>query len=70
MSDRFPKDCWKKNCSNFVVRDMSVDDLCCRCTLLQVECDACDEDFSFYPCPLQEQKDGTGDVHTKSDAAD
>ena len=49
---RFPKDCWDKNCEHFHVRDMSIDDLCCACDLLQKECDACDEDFSFHICPL------------------
>lgn len=52
MADRFPRDCFKKKCSHFKCWDMSVDDLCCYCDLLQVECDACDEMFSLYICPL------------------
>ena len=58
MSDRFPKDCWKKNCPHFKVWDMSVDDLCCYCDLLKIECDACNQDFCFYLCPVKERKDG------------
>jgi hypothetical protein len=57
MAGRFPKDCWSKNCcKHFHTWDMSVDDLCCRCTLLKVECDACDENFSFLLCPLPRYK--------------
>lgn len=40
--DRFPKDCWTKDCPHFHVWDMSVDDLCCACDVLDKECDACD----------------------------
>ena len=46
--DRFPKDCWDKNCEHFHVWDMSIDDLCCACDILEKECDACDEDFCFF----------------------
>ena len=52
MADRFPKDCWKKKCPHFKCWDMSVDDLCCSCDLLKIQCDACDEDFCLYLCPL------------------
>lgn len=52
MSDRFPKDCWKKKCKYFRTRDMSIDDLVCTCDLLKMQCDACDEDWSFLLCPL------------------
>lgn len=55
MIDRFPKDCWIKKCPHFKCWDLSIDDLCCQCDLLKVQCDACDEDFSFYICPLQKQ---------------
>jgi len=54
---RFPKDCWNKNCEHFHVWDMSVDDLCCACDLLKRECDACDEDYSFLICPLEEKRE-------------
>ena len=54
--DRFPKDCWGKNCENFHYYDMSVDDLCCHCDILKMECDACDEDFSFILCPKDKQE--------------
>jgi len=50
---RFPKDCWDKNCEHFHVIDMSVDDLLCACDVLGYECDACDEDYSFYRCPVE-----------------
>lgn len=49
---RFPKDCWDKNCPHFKYWDMSVDDLCCRCDLLQEECDACDEEYCNTICPM------------------
>lgn len=52
----FPKDCWSKKCKHFVVYDMSIDDLCCHCKLLNVSCDACDEYFSNIECPLKESK--------------
>ena len=52
MSDRFPKDCWKKKCPHFHTVDMSIDDLVCTCDLLKMQCDACDEDWSFLLCPL------------------
>ncbi len=52
MADRFPKDCWKKNCPHFHTRDLSVDDLVCTCDLLKMQCDACDEDWCLYLCPL------------------
>lgn len=55
MSGRFPKDCWKKKCPHFKVRDLSIDDLVCYCDLLKVKCDACDEMFCFYLCPLDEE---------------
>lgn len=55
---RFPKDCLDKKCEHFHCWDMSVDDFCCACDILQRECDACDEDFSYVRCPLEE-KDGT-----------
>lgn len=51
-SNRFPKDCWNKRCKHFHVRDLSIDDLCCTCDLLKQQCDACDEDYNFYYCPL------------------
>lgn len=57
MINRFPKDCWKKKCPHFKVWDLSIDDLCCYCELLKVQCDACDEDFSFYICPSTQQND-------------
>ena len=57
MINRFPKDCWEKKCPHFKVRDLSIDDLCCYCELLKVQCDACDEDFSFYICPSTQRND-------------
>lgn len=51
MMERFPKDCWEKNCPHFHVWDMSVDDLCCACDLLHRQCDVCDEDYSLLLCP-------------------
>lgn len=54
MEQIFPKDCWGKQCPHFHVWDMSVDDLCCCCDLLGEECDACEEDFSYFRCPLEE----------------
>ncbi len=56
MVDRFPKDCWTKKCPHFHVRDMSIDDLVCTCDLLKKSCDACDEMFSFFICPLPDGK--------------
>ena len=50
---RFPKDCWDKNCEHFHVTDMSIDDLLCACDVSGMECDACNEDFSFAHCPLE-----------------
>lgn len=55
MSSRFPKDCWEKNCPHFKVWDMNIDDLCCYCDLLKVKCDACDEMFSLYLCPMNDE---------------
>lgn len=52
---RFPKDCWDKNCEHFHYWDMSVDDFCCACDILQRECDACDEDYCYLRCPLEEK---------------
>lgn len=49
--NRFPKDCWEKNCPHFHTVDMSIDDLFCACDILQVKCDACDEEFCFLICP-------------------
>lgn len=51
MPERFPKDCWDKQCPHFHVIDMSIDDLLCSCDLLNASCDACDEDFCFLLCP-------------------
>lgn len=56
--DRFPKDCWKKNCKHFHVTDMSIDDLVCACDILKAECDACDEDFCILLCPEGGHVDG------------
>lgn len=56
MSDRFPKDCWKKKCPHFHVWDMSIDDLCCACDLLKMQCDACDQDFCFLLCPMSKEE--------------
>ena len=53
--NRFPKDCWDKNCEHFHVADMSVDDLLCSCDVLGHECDACDEDCCHLRCPLAEK---------------
>lgn len=53
--NRFPKDCWGKNCPHFHTIDMSIDDLLCACDILQKECDACDEDFCFLLCPLSKR---------------
>ena len=58
MADRFPKDCWNKQCPHFHTRDLSIDDLVCSCDLLKIECDACDEDFCLYLCPLPKVKRG------------
>ena len=52
MGDRFPKNCWEKKCPHFHTRDLSIDDLVCTCDLLKISCDACDEDFCLYLCPL------------------
>ena len=49
----FPKDCWNKGCEHFHTWDMSVDDLVCACDVLNKECDACDEDYSFVRCPVE-----------------
>lgn len=57
MAERFPKDCWKKNCPHFYAWDMSIDDLCCYCDLLKVQCDACDMDWCFLLCPQKEEAD-------------
>ena len=54
--DRFPKDCWTKECPHFHVWDMSVDDLCCACDILDKECDACDEDYCYLTCPLPKEE--------------
>lgn len=56
MKTKFPKDCWDKKCPHFHVRDLSIDDLCCTCDLLNASCDACDEDFVHYECPLGNDK--------------
>ena len=55
--DRFPKDCWEKKCEHFRIWDMSIDDMCCFCDLLQLECDACDEDYSYVRCPKQKESE-------------
>ena len=49
----FPKDCWGKRCEHFHIWDISVDDLVCACDVLNKECDACDEDYSFVRCPVE-----------------
>ena len=54
--NRFPKDCWGKNCPHFHTFDTSIDDLLCACDILQAKCDACDEDFCFLLCPLSERQ--------------
>lgn len=60
--NRFPKDCWEKNCQHFHVADMSIDDLHCICDILRAGCDACDEDFCFLLCPLDELPTEEGEV--------
>ena len=57
MATRFPRDCWTKKCPHFTFWDLSVDDLTCHCDLLKCQIDACDEDFVFRPCPLEDKKD-------------
>jgi hypothetical protein len=54
MADRFPKDCWGKKCPHFKTYDLSVDDLVCHCKLLQISCDACDENYVLFLCPKKE----------------
>ena len=64
MTDRFPKDCWGKNCPHFHTRDLSIDDLVCTCDLLKIQCDACDEDWCFEeiePCYPDNDSDGLQD---------
>ena len=56
MMSRFPKDCWDKECPYFHYWDMNVDDLTCFCDKLKKQIDACDEDWCFYICPLEEKK--------------
>lgn len=56
MEGLFPRDCWKKKCPHFHTRDLSVDDLVCTCDLIKISCDACDEMFSFFLCPLPEKE--------------
>jgi len=53
MSDKFPKDCWGKDCVHFHIWDMSIDDYTCICDLLKVQVDDCDRYFDCYPCPKQ-----------------
>lgn len=65
--NRFPKDCWKKNCPHFHVIDMSIDDLLCICDILQKECDACDGDFCFLLCPLSKRSPEEGEDTWKID---
>ena len=55
MGNTFPRDCWTKNCEYFKVRDMSIDDLVCKCDLLKMQCDACDEDFCYITCPKEDK---------------
>lgn len=55
--NRFPKDCWGKNCPHFHTIDMSIDDLLCICDILRAKCDACDEDFCSLFCPLSEREE-------------
>ena len=57
MANRFPKDCWDKKCPHFHTKDLSIDDLVCTCDLLKIICDACDEDFCLYLCPLPNEGD-------------
>ena len=49
---RFPKDCFRW-CPYYDEYDLSVDDLVCHCALLGRQCDMCDEDLSFTPCPIE-----------------
>lgn len=51
--NRFPKDCWNKQCKHFHVIDISIDDLLCACDVNGMECDACDEDLSIERCPFE-----------------
>jgi len=51
----FPRDCNGK-CPHVSVRDLSIDDLVITCRKLKMSCDACDEDFSFYLCPLSDEE--------------
>ena len=53
---RFPKDCWDKDCEHFHVTDRSIDDPLCACDVLGYGCDACDEDYCYLRCPLEEQE--------------
>ena len=70
MADRFPKDCWDKKCPYFHTRDLSIDDLVCTCDLLKISCDACDEGFCLYLCPLSKnQKKGVGSNEHRSIAS-
>lgn len=65
MADRFPKDCYTKKCPHFRCWDMNIDDLCCYCDLLKVQCDACDSDFCFYLCPLTNNEPSEGSNREK-----
>lgn len=49
---RFPKDC-NKECQYIRCFDLSVDDLVIECSLMNVSCDLCDEDYSYLKCPLE-----------------
>jgi hypothetical protein len=49
---RFPKDCDAK-CPHYSCYDLNIDDLVSNCSLLNVQCDDCDMDFSYVICPLE-----------------
>lgn len=49
---RFPKDC-NIECPYYSEYDLSVDDLVGCCSKLELECDLCDQDYSYIKCPVE-----------------
>ena len=46
--NRFPKDCWGKNCPHFHTVDMSIVDLLCACDILKKNVTLVMRTFAFF----------------------
>lgn len=57
MADKFPSDCFKKECVHFKSFDRGLDDIEYLCEAAKMQCGIYDSEFGNYLCPMQQAEE-------------